>query len=215
MSAHPRGRAIMHNHATALGLAGVDESSWNSSCARSRRSGRSGGLWSPPDIGNQMECSVPLARVCPLRRVATRQSAWPPCRSGGRLIAYSGKHGDPMVAVAGWSTLGRSTCAKDPGRTCTVWRPAWDSSSDGLAGHTRVAAGQGLVVSSPANSSVLISLCCPSARAGRRACCSLAGQRPRFVRGPLTRGNLTPGRGRRRAGTRGQGGQKPGAAVTR
>jgi hypothetical protein len=34
MSAHPRDRAIMNNHATRLGLAGVDESGWNSSCAR-------------------------------------------------------------------------------------------------------------------------------------------------------------------------------------
>jgi len=36
---------------------------------------------------------------------------------------------------------------------------------------------------------------------------------PGLYAAPLTRGNLTPGRGRRRAGTRGQGGQKPGAAV--
>jgi hypothetical protein len=28
------GRAIMNNHATRLGLAGVDGSGWNSSCAR-------------------------------------------------------------------------------------------------------------------------------------------------------------------------------------
>src|SRR6266498_3070816 len=34
MSAHPRGRAMMNNHATRLGLAGVDGSDWNSSCAR-------------------------------------------------------------------------------------------------------------------------------------------------------------------------------------
>jgi hypothetical protein len=34
MSAHPRGRAIMNKHATRLGLAGFDGSSWNSSCAR-------------------------------------------------------------------------------------------------------------------------------------------------------------------------------------
>jgi hypothetical protein len=34
MSAHARGRAIMNNHATRLGLAGVDGSSWNSRYAR-------------------------------------------------------------------------------------------------------------------------------------------------------------------------------------
>jgi hypothetical protein len=32
-SAHLRGRVIMNNHATRLGLVGVYGSSWNSSCA--------------------------------------------------------------------------------------------------------------------------------------------------------------------------------------
>ena len=124
--------------------------------------------------------------------------------------------GDPMVAVAIRGTSGRGKCAKDPGRTCTVWRPARDPSPDGLIGHSRVAAGQGVAVGSPASCPVLFSLCCPCARADRGACCSLAGQRPRFVKGNPSRRAGTWGRGRGclPAGTRGRGGQKPEAAVT-